>query len=118
MKISLTKRILVTYKILGSTFGTWIVPIFVAIYLIFIRTISFLFSILDYIFIPSIWTKKVEKPIIVVGNPRSGTTFLQRFLVSNGFGTGTQLWQMIYPSVILQKIIRPILPVEGQVLAR
>lgn len=111
MKISLLKRIVTTYKILGSTFGTWIVPIFVAIYLIFIRTFSFLFSILDYIFIPSIWTKKVKKPIIIVGNPRSGTTFLQRFLVSNGFGTGTQLWQMIYPSVILQKIIRPILPV-------
>ena len=110
MKISLLKRIFTAYKILGHTFGTWIAPIFVGIYLLIVRTISFLFSILDYIFIPSIWSKKIEKPIIIVGNPRSGTTFLHRFLVNNGFGTGTQLWQMIYPSVILQKIIKPILP--------
>ena len=111
MKISLLKRILTSYKILGTTFGKWIIPIFAAIYLVSVRSISSLFSMLDYIFIPSIWTKKIEKPIIIVGNPRSGTTFLHRFLVNNGFGTGTQLWQMIYPSVILQKIIRPILPI-------
>jgi hypothetical protein len=66
--------------------------------------------ILDRIFIPSLWFKKIKSPIIIVGNPRSGTTFLHRFLVNNGFGTGTQLWQMIYSSVILQKLLKPFLP--------
>jgi len=111
MKISLLKRILTVYKILGSTFGSWITPIFAGFYLIIIRTVACIFSILDYVFIPSLWTKKIEKPIIIVGNPRSGTTFLHRFLVNNNFGTGTQLWQMIYPSIILQKIIKPFLPI-------
>tara|TARA_B100000029_G_scaffold20175_2_gene20408 strand:- start:250 stop:1215 length:966 start_codon:yes stop_codon:yes gene_type:complete len=67
--------------------------------------------LLDNIFFPSLIRKKIKNPIIIVGNPRSGTTFLQRFLVKNDFGIGTQLWQMIYSSVILQIIIKPILPV-------
>ena len=50
-------------------------------------------------------------PIVIVGNPRSGTTFLHRFLISQKLGTGSQLWQLIYPSVVVQKIIKPILPV-------
>ena len=111
MKINILKRIFTSYKIIGSTFGIWVSSLFVGVYLLTIRTITFIFSILDYIFIPSLWTKKIEKPIIIVGNPRSGTTFLHRFLVNNKFGTGTQLWQMIYPSVILQKIIKPFLPI-------
>ena len=49
--------------------------------------------------------------VFIVGFPRSGTTFLQRFLVTNNFGRGSQLWQMIYSSIILQKIIKPILPI-------
>ena len=53
---------------------------------------------------------KLIKPIIIVGNPRSGTTFLQRYLIGSGLGVGAELWQLIYPSIILQKIIRPLLP--------
>ena len=47
---------------------------------------------------------------MIVGNPRSGTTFLHRYLVKNGIGTGSQLWQMLYPSIILQKLIKPFIP--------
>ena len=52
----------------------------------------------------------LKKPLIIVGNPRSGTTFLHRFLIKQGMGTGSQLWQMLYPSVFAQKCIRPFLP--------
>ena len=111
MKISLVKRIFTTYLIIGRTFGKWLSPIFIASILFIIRIIIFIFMAIDYIFIPSLWTKQIKNPIIIVGNPRSGTTFLQRFLVNNGFGAGTRLWQMIYSSIILQKILKPILPV-------
>ncbi len=47
---------------------------------------------------------------MIVGNPRSGTTFLHRYLVKSGVGIGSQLWQMMYPSIILQKMIKPFLP--------
>ena len=58
--------------------------------------------IIDNIFYFNLSKKIIDKPIIIVGNPRSGTTFLQRFLVKNGFGQGSQLWQMIYPSIIFK----------------
>ena len=111
MKINIFKRLITVYLIIGKTFGSWLSPIFIGLIVFLLRIIVFLFMFLDRIFIPSLWYKKIESPIIIVGNPRSGTTFLQRFLVKNGFGTGTQLWQMIYSSIILQKILKPFLPI-------
>ncbi len=65
---------------------------------------------LDRVFFPKLRKPKIIKPIIIVGNPRSGTTFLQRYLIKSGLGIGSELWQIIYPSILLQKIIRPLLP--------
>ena len=110
MKISTFKRLLTAYNIIGSTFGNYLSPIIISIFIVFIRIIISFFMILDSIFILPFSKKKVKSPIIIVGNPRSGTTFLQRFLVTNNFGAGSQLWQMIYSSIILQKLIQPILP--------
>ena len=47
---------------------------------------------------------------MLVGNPRTGTTFLQRFLSDEGFGSGMELFLMLYPSLLLQKLLRPVLP--------
>ena len=111
MKINIFKRLFTAYIIVGKTFGKWFSPILIGIIVLILRLVVFIFMFLDRIFIPSLWTKKIQNPIIIVGNPRSGTTFLHRFLVNNGFGTGTQLWQMIYSSIILQKILKPFLPI-------
>ena len=110
MNISTFKRLTTAYKIIGSTFGKYFSPIIIFIFIFFFRIIISFFMIIDSIFIIPFSRKKIINPIIIVGNPRSGTTFLQRFLVKNNFGAGSQLWQMIYSSVILQKIIRPFLP--------
>ena len=66
--------------------------------------------ILDHLIFPRI-RKPLKGPIVIVGNPRSGTTFLHRFLINSGFGVGSQLWQMVYPSVTIQKMIKPFLPI-------
>ena len=52
---------------------------------------------------------------MLVGNPRTGTTFLQRFLADEGFGSGMELFLMLYPSLTLQKLLRPILPLLEKV---
>lgn len=95
---------------MGKTFGVWIIPIFTGILILFLRLIVFAGRLLDHLFFPGI-RKPLQNPILIVGNPRSGTTFLHRFLIKQGFGTGSELWQMIYPSITLQKIIKPILPI-------
>ena len=106
----LFKRIFKSYKTIGSTFGRWISPIFVGIYLLTIWIINFIFMKIDWIFYPSKLTKKIEKPILIVGNPRSGTTFIHRYLSNNRLGAGSKLYQMVFTSIVLQKIIKPILP--------
>jgi hypothetical protein len=104
------KRISKAYFILGKTFGAWISPVLIGILIIFLRFVVGLSQFLDRGFFPS-FNQKIKKPIIIVGNPRSGTTFLHRFLIKQKIGTGSQLWQLIYPSIFLQKLIKPILPI-------
>jgi len=103
-------RIFRVYTIVGKTFGKWISPIFTGIAILGLRIFVLMGRILDHLFFPRM-ANSVNDPIIIVGNPRSGTTFLHRFLIKQGFGVGSQLWQMVYPSVTLQKILKPILPI-------
>ena len=110
IKISLYKRLLTVYGIIGKTFGSWFSPIITGLLLLILRTIVLIGSIIDYICFSKIRKGKISNPILIVGNPRSGTTFLHHYLTSHKLGTGSQLWQMLYPSVVLQKIIRPFLP--------
>ena len=103
------KRILRLYNILGKNFNTWIAPIFTGILIVLLRFFVGAGRIIDRILYKSLSTP-ISNPIIIVGNPRSGTTFLHRFLIKQGLGNGSQLWQMIYPSVSIQKLIKPFLP--------
>ena len=115
MKIGIIKRALKAYHTIGSTFGIWIVSIFVGLYLLTVRTLNFIFMKVDWIFYPIKLRKKISNPILIVGNPRSGTTFIHRYLSNSGIGTGTRLYQMVFPSIVLQKIIKPILPILEKV---
>ena len=111
LKISIYRRLSTVYKIIGSNFGQWLSPIIVFVLISILRLLISIFMFIDRFIFFRLNRIKISKPIIIVGNPRSGTTFLQRFLVKNNFGRGSELWQMIYPSIILQKLLKPILPV-------
>ena len=104
-------RKLKAYKIVSTTFGTWVAPLITGYLLFLMKLIVSVFLFIDKIFIKKLRKPHLKQPIVIVGNPRSGTTFLQRYLINSGLGTGSQLWQLIYPSIILQKIIKPFLPV-------
>jgi hypothetical protein len=103
-------RMLKTYTAAGKTFHTWVSPIFTFIGIMTLHVIVSTGMVLDCLFFPSLRRKKIERPIVIVGNPRSGTTFLHRFLVDNGFGAGMRIWKMLYPSLVLQALLKPILP--------
>ena len=104
------KRILRVYLILGKTFNAWFSPLISGVMVLVLRMIVGIGRIFDHVIFWGI-RKPLKDPIIIVGNPRSGTTFLHRFLIKENIGTGSQLWQMLYPSVILQKCIKPFLPI-------
>ena len=104
------KRIARVYLILGKTFNAWFSPLISGLMIFLLRIIVAIGQMIDHVIFWSV-KKPLKDPIIIVGNPRSGTTFLHRFLIKENIGTGSQLWQMLYPSVILQKCIKPFLPI-------
>jgi omega-hydroxy-beta-dihydromenaquinone-9 sulfotransferase len=48
--------------------------------------------------------------VVVIGNPRTGSTMLQRLLVDLGVGVGPRLWQQLLPGGRPWKLTRPLLP--------
>ena len=104
-------RKLKAYITIGKTFGLWVSPITTGLFLFIMRTIVSIGLFTDKLFYKIARKPYLKNPIVIVGNPRSGTTFLQRYLIQSNLGRGSQLWQLIYPSIVLQKLIRPLLPI-------
>lgn len=98
------------YRVLRRSHGVYVAPLFVGLLFGLLRTVVAICMALDHVFFPKLSKTKANRPIVLVGNPRTGTTFLQRFLADEGFGSGMELFLMLYPSLILQKVFRPILP--------
>ena len=101
-----TKKIKNFIKIFGFKPKYLFFPIIYGIY----KCISYLFQIIDFIFFCKVSKTKIEKPIFLLAHPRSGTTFLNRFLLDqNPNLKGNYLWEMVYFSKSIQKIITPFL---------
>lgn len=103
-------RMSIAYRVLAGTFHVRVIPLFVALLYAGLRVGVAALMALDNVLFPSLRRTRVERPIIIVGNPRTGTTFLHRWLVDNGFGVGMHLYRSLYPPVLLQKGLRPLLP--------
>jgi hypothetical protein len=112
---SILSRMGRVYRVLRRTFGVKVVPLVVALLFCLVRTIVGIAMALDNVFFPRLRKARANRPIVLVGNPRTGTTFLQRFLADEGFGSGMELFLMLYPSLLLQKLLRPLLPLLEKV---
>ncbi len=98
------------YRVMRRTFKVRVVPLFLALLFGLVRTFVGAAMALDNLLVGRLRRTKVTRPIVLVGNPRTGTTFLQRFLSDEGFGKGMELFLMLYPSLLLQRLLRPVLP--------
>ena len=105
------RRIAITYGVVGRAFGQRIGPLVSILLFALLRLLMAIGMLLDNLFFPSLWRKRVERPIVIVGTPRSGTTFLHRFLVDHKVGAGFQLYRMLFPSLLFQAIMKPFLPI-------
>ena len=99
------------YRILRRVHKVRVIPLFLALLFGFLRTLVAIAMACDRLVFWRLSKTKPTRPIVLVGNPRTGTTFLQRFLADEGFGAGMQLFLLLYPSLLLQKALRPLLPV-------
>jgi omega-hydroxy-beta-dihydromenaquinone-9 sulfotransferase len=103
-------RYLRVYKVLGQTFGSWFRP-FGAFALLQLRQVISAITLgLDYVFYPRHRTQAIDRPIFIIGNPRSGTTFLHRLLLGAGDMAALELWEMLFPAITARKLLGGIVP--------
>jgi omega-hydroxy-beta-dihydromenaquinone-9 sulfotransferase len=107
---TLLQRMRRVYRVLRKAHGLGVAPLVLAAFFGLIQGVVTVSMALDRVFFPVLKQTQVKRPIVIVGNPRTGTTFLQRFLSDAGFGAGMELSLMLYPSLLLQRLLRPILP--------
>src|SRR5688572_2638566 len=107
---TIVSRMARVYRVLRRTHRVYVIPLFLAVVFAFVRGLVALCMALDSVFFPSLRTTRATRPIVIVGNPRTGTTFLQRFMVDAGIGAGMELFLMLYPSLVLQRLLAPLMP--------
>lgn len=75
-----------------------------------LKSLLFIGDLLDNVFFRGYKSIELIKPVFLVGHPRSGTTFLHRFLLNNlPDYRGMRLWDMVVPSIFLRKLLNPLI---------
>jgi hypothetical protein len=93
------------YGTILRTFGFRLRPLVTFVLMGFHRLFSGTTRGLDHLFFPAIRRRRVERPVFVLGNPRSGTTFMHRFLLESGELCGLELWEMLFPAVTARTLL-------------
>jgi omega-hydroxy-beta-dihydromenaquinone-9 sulfotransferase len=98
------------YRVIAKTFGFWVRPLGAFMLLQVRQAISATTLGLDYLFYPRHRKQAIDRPIIIIGNPRSGTTFLHRLLLGAGGLAAFELWEMLFPAITARKLLGRIVP--------
>ena len=96
-------RYLRLYRSICRTFGFRVRPLFTFLLLQLHRLINGTTRGLDHIFFPAIRKRGLDRPIFILGNPRSGTTFVHRFLLHSDRLAAFQLWEMLLPAITARR---------------
>lgn len=108
-------RMFTAYGIVANQFNQRLSPLVTLTGFLILHGLVTVGLAIDYVFYPALRRSKIKSPIVIVGNPRSGTTFLHRFLVENDLGAGMRIWKMLYPSLTFQVPLKPLLPLLEKV---
>lgn len=98
------------YRVMSSTFRAHVKPLVMLALLQTFRAVSAVASGLDDVFYRSWRRQPLDRPIFIIGNPRSGTTFLHRLLLGAGDMAAMELWEMMLPPVTARKLLGNVVP--------
>ncbi|MFP4113806.1 MAG: sulfotransferase [Spirochaetota bacterium] len=62
---------------------------------------------LDYVFYPELRSLEIDRPVLILGHPRSGTTFLQRQIYGSHTAGMFTTWELLFPSLVQRRILSP-----------
>jgi len=97
------------YRIILSTFGFSLRPVGTFALKQLHGLVSGATRAADHLVAPSFVDRPLDRPIFVLGNPRSGTTFLHRFLLHTDRLAAFELWEMLFPAISARRAVRPFL---------
>ena len=102
-------RYLRLYRTIIRTFGFRVRPIFTFLLKQIHRLISGGTRGLDHVVYPGFKKRKLDRPIFILGNPRSGTTFVHRFLLNSQRLCAFELWEMLLPAITARRMFGGVL---------
>ncbi|MGC1376631.1 MAG: sulfotransferase [Anaerolineales bacterium] len=73
------------------------------------RESTLLFMQLDNLFFPAWRRMTVDRPVFIIGHPRSGTTMLHRCLTSTEDFVVFKFWHLLFPSLTSRKLLGPLM---------
>ncbi|HMV69460.1 MAG TPA: sulfotransferase [Myxococcota bacterium] len=62
----------------------------------------------DHLLYPGLRSARLDRPVFVLGNARSGTTLMHRLLAGSEELTAFELWEMLFPSITGWRLLRPL----------
>lgn len=60
---------------------------------------------LDRLIYPDCVRQRVEKPVFIIGHPRSGSTFLHRFMNEGGDFVCFRFWEIVFPALTARRLV-------------
>ncbi|HEY3351731.1 MAG TPA: sulfotransferase [Polyangia bacterium] len=96
---------LALYRTILRTFGPRVRPLGTFGLLQLRRALDGSTRALDHLLFPEIRRTPIDRPVFILGNPRSGTTFLHRFLLQTDELAAFALWEMLFPAVTARKLL-------------
>lgn len=67
------------------------------------------FLYIDYIFFPKFRMVEVEKPIFIIGHPRSGTSFIHHLFAQANDIAAFKTWHILFPSLTARFLFKPLI---------
>ena len=98
------------YRTINKTFGFWLRPLGAFLILQVRQAISATTLGLDHLVYPRYRKQAIDRPIFIIGNPRSGTTFLHRLLLGAGDMAAFELWEMLFPAITARRLLGGVVP--------
>ena len=87
----------------GLIFFRWL--LFLPLFLLFTHVTLFL----DKIFFPAYQKNEVKNPVFIIGNPRSGTSFLHSLITRTEDFVAFKTWEIILPALTARVLMKPII---------
>ena len=60
---------------------------------------------LDHLLYPRLRRQPIQRPLFILGNPRSGTTLTHRFLLHTEQLSAFELWEMLLPAISARRLL-------------